>query len=1268
MKLFKRAQVKKAAKATGIIVLVLAMLLTGLHLFIVYRAKEILNYIVLEASDGKYTVKSSKVRFRYTPLSINASGVQVFPVDSSNEKTFYTITADSVFLEVTKLWPFISSKNFSLGSVQIMHPIVKVYDSDSDITRKPLNVALSDMQEALVTSLSAFNVEQCVIDDGGIAYQRNVHGKRPFSINHVFLNIDSLHALRQSNDHDTVVSFKANIKLFIDRPVIQLPDTSTDVYIQNLLVDTKRNVFSVNRFNLHQRNNNGTVDSISLSNAHFRNLNWNRWLKEGVIEIDSLKAFDGETFFDLSDKNLFTLNQKDRLKKPLHINVPLVLHAVEINKIAYGLRTGSTSGPLTIQLNGDSLGINEISLSNDSARPLQVGNLAFKVTRYSNNYDNNSNASAFEKLIIDHNNLELKNYYRSLSNKSLASGSSITIPSLKVLNFSLDDLLKYRLSADKLILEKPALIIDIQQSQQKRDADATVAAITKSLQPSLDIKQLSIRDAAIILITKKTASGKVTIDKLNTEIDARQLLASKSVMDILGSATALSTSGFHVTGANVDLDVSRSALNSNNNGVYFERIQGNIGTQVELDLQGVSFLDKSERFDVTRLQHIKFDKVDVAGGSIIVHADNKKQSINKGITPSFAIDQVHTGPFKFQLLKAGKDLSINDIRLDGSQVEINDGITKWNGITVNTGAANFKSQNVLLNASKLEVNQPGTVRIFNLSALPLQQSVVSNVLIPEISIQTNILNTAISNLDAAKVMISKPVATISIGANGNKNSQPFKWPDLSIKELTIDQPVISYNKKTGGTDTRIAMDSGSIVLKNVNSNKLTDVITAEALQLNLFNPQMAINEALYKPAKVAAKASEIWFDSHTKTLKAMIDSGSVSNMNLKIANEKNIDIKDASGGLLGYRYSSTDSFNMPYLFNHATWWTNASVISQQSKQHALTVYNPFATSTGSFASFDSLSLIPVLSRDSFWLSTPVEKDYNTLRVGYTLLRNWQITGGKGEKKLTAQYVQAYRVNFLTQKDKTHGPDTVTYRPLLAKSFKRIPFLFVADTVQVTNGYVRHNVWPEKSKKEATIFFTDINGSLYNVRNTDYHNDDSLRFRLNGRLMGQGDLLVGFRQSYTDSLQEFQMRARMGAMDLSALNSLLSPMVSVKVDRGIVDSMLLIVGANDYSAYGSMDLRYHNLRLSLLKNGEKQYFLSKFLNWVLNGVVRSKDNSTKKSLYQERLRNKAIYNYWGKIALNGLLTNLGFKRDKKQERKYNKAIKQRATPVVSSEPL
>ena len=164
-------------------------------------------------------------------------------------------------------------------------------------------------------------------------------------------------------------------------------------------------------------------------------------------------------------------------------------------------------------------------------------------------------------------------------------------------------------------------------------------------------------------------------------------------------------------------------------------------------------------------------------------------------------------------------------------------------------------------------------------------------------------------------------------------------------------------------------------------------------------------------------------------------------------------------------------------------------------------------------------------------------------------------------------------------------------------------------------------------------------------------NDSLRINARTKLMNAGDLRFSFRQSYMDSLQGFYMLARMSRMDLNALTPLLYPLFNVRIDKGAADSLWLQVKANDYLAFGQMELDYRNLHLSLLRNNGRKKGMTSFL---LNSLLRNQ-NEKSGIVYRERLRNKSIFNFWGKIALSGLLTNMGLQRDKKALKKYHKEM-------------
>lgn len=1264
-------QVNKVAKRAGITALVLATLLVCLHFFIRHRARQILNYVVTEASNGQYKLDSKKVKFKYFPLSVAATGLNFYPTDSSFGTAYYTATADAAVVELSGIWSLISNKRFHLRKVSISHPQINAYNSEtSTVEKMSFNLRLREMQDALVKSLSEFNVDECQISDAGIFYQQNMGGRQPLSINHITLNIDSLRAVKHA-EADTAFGFTANVRLFINKPIIQLPDTSMKAEVGTLLLDTRQSLFTVNQFNLYAHKNGNTVGSINLSEIRMKNFNWLRWLKEGVVEIDSLKASNGFTFFDFSDRQLFALGDKKTDKKVMNVNVPIVLHAVEINKIQYGLRTLSAKGPFTVQLDGDSLGVRDISFTKDSLRPVQIGSLAFKVTHFINNTDNKENESQFDKLIINHNDLEFQNYHRSFGESNTAS-NNITIPSLKVINFSLDDLLQYKLKADKLVLERPALAIDIHKSQKKQSVDDEVSRITKSLQGSLDIKLISIRDAAIILNPKESPTNKITIDNLSTEIDAHQLLAAKSVMDIVGSATALTTTGFRVTGSKINLEIQSSSLNASRNGINLQRLKGTVGEQVEIDLQGISVLDKSHKFDITKLQTIELDNVTVQSGKIGLRLPERKQVSSAAIqSPAFIIHSLNVGNIDFNIKNRNNSFAVNDIAVTGREIRTTDGAAKWENLHFNSGIAVWLGAKADIHASSMATKEPGVIHLQNVSVQPRQSGTVRAVSIPEVIIYGRLDGSGTNDFSLDKLVLDKPFLQLDIADSALANTANAQLPNFNLKELLISDPHISVSKKKAGIDYRLQTDSGFVQARNISSQQVENSFKIGALELELFRPKLLIADSNnYQPKQVRLQARDIAYNTQLKLFESMIDTAQIINIPFHLEKKFTTDITDGSVGIAGFRYSSKDSFSLALLLRQHNWWASAGAIKQEAKQHNISVYNPYISSTESVIRFDSMTMLPKQQREVFWETQVYEKDYLTLKMGNTNIRNWQLdeVGEKGGKpySVSMQSVKADSVFFWVERDKTKRSDTGFYKPLLAKSLERIPFLFSADTVQLGNSFVRHNVIPEKSKVEGSIFFTDMNGMILNIKNKNYVKDDSLRFRLRSKLMGESNLSVAFRQAYNDSLQGFWLRARMGKMDMSSLNRLLVPLLSIKIERGSADTMLLLAQGNDYVAYGTMDLRYKNLRVSLLRKGEDEYFLAKVFNWLINIVVREEDHAGKSILFQERFRNRSIYNYWAKIAIKGLLANLGIKKDKNQLRKYRRFIKENKLPDYSGD--
>jgi hypothetical protein len=152
-------------------------------------------------------------------------------------------------------------------------------------------------------------------------------------------------------------------------------------------------------------------------------------------------------------------------------------------------------------------------------------------------------------------------------------------------------------------------------------------------------------------------------------------------------------------------------------------------------------------------------------------------------------------------------------------------------------------------------------------------------------------------------------------------------------------------------------------------------------------------------------------------------------------------------------------------------------------------------------------------------------------------------------------------------------------------------------------------------------------------------------------MGKGNLTMGFRESYLDSLRGFYLSARMGKFDMPELNRILIPLILIKISKGYIDTMWMEAHANTILAFGQMQIDYRKLQVEKLDLKQKK---QGFISWLANIVVRT-NNEKDGAIYVERLSNKSIFNYWGRISLSGFLTNIRVASNKKYKKKYEEAL-------------
>jgi hypothetical protein len=256
------------------------------------------------------------------------------------------------------------------------------------------------------------------------------------------------------------------------------------------------------------------------------------------------------------------------------------------------------------------------------------------------------------------------------------------------------------------------------------------------------------------------------------------------------------------------------------------------------------------------------------------------------------------------------------------------------------------------------------------------------------------------------------------------------------------------------------------------------------------------------------------------------------------------------------------------------------------------------------------------------------------------------------------------------RDKRYPREGGIFRPMPQELMRKAGLELRLDTFVIENATIRYSEFFEKGMVPGEILFTDINAGLYPFHLTKEGNNFALKesfllatTKLNGvaELNLQGHLF--FEPPYP-----MRINAQLSEFDMTTLNSILETNAFVNVKRGKVKGADWSFVADNEKAVGQMRFLYSDLHLILLNHRtlERAKGRDAILTFVLNSFAVRSNNPRRYlrkpiegNIYQERDKEKFIFNYWWKTTFSGMKGSLGLgqakptkpkkkARDKKKE--------------------
>lgn len=1234
-------------------------LILSMGLFVRLQSVAAVKQLVERLSNGKYVFNAKTIRVDPLHMIVRARGLHIQPLHPGETNNEFELRADSLSLKLTHVLKLIFLKQLNVDNFTVVNPslTMKVYDKDSTHRKKepvPLHIQVSRMQEVFFNVLQSLQVRHFKLQNGAVVYYpdyKETHSR--YFLNHINLNIDDLNLVRRISEWDK--ENRVAIRFELKKPVIAYPDSSIVVNLDGLIWDSKARKFDLSGLGFHKRIGDEEDSSgFRLDGIELDSLNWNKLLTEGSVELGELKAAKG--YFSSNDIRLKRNNDSTQVKPEgnlLDVIGPILIKKLSIYQIEFTGNTHTKRGKESLQINGEQFMVKNLIIDKKLPHKIELEELQLKVKAFLESDSNRTFQAGFNELSINKNNLTLKDYFLHSLKPSKFGQNKIDVKELSLVELSIEDLLDGKLKAKELVLIDPTVRLLLAKGKAKK-SDFSWQKVQQQINKKMDIGQMRINNAKVYVNQEGRKAPFISTDSFYAIISSKSLLRSETLDEMFASENSISMPRLAIRLPNMWIDCRNARYE--NQSFHADAAQGRSSNgDLRFNIKKFSARDINTAGILTGKDSTWLRLLDIGSGELYLKLpDKKKQPDSSRRKPlrSDLVRTIHAG--KLQINIEGNGLSFRTVTdsLSLERLIQNKDFWSWDNLMLAGEKLSFSKNDLKGNTGKYKISNVGKSHINN-SQWELDNEHINALLkIPVLQLETNIRNSRDIIPALEKISLREPTIELIIreGVEEKASTKKTAKP-LDIPVFELFDPIIHISKENDlGREKIASVDGGRITVNKLHLNG--KIVSTNGLDIDLrkivshqerFDLQLPSFKVVTGPIDIKPKTPLI-----TQIEKLHLQGGrfelhdsrkTVSFISINAMLEKSFRLnthKDSLKRLL----SSLPNLQL-----------STGKLLYQKADRTVSVDGLTVESAIKQIRFDSLQWTSNITRDSFFRASGVQKDFMQLRTGAGKITGYEMIPLLVDTAWKISQLQLKGLDLLVERDKRFPTDSVKYRPLLAGMLVNIPLLINAERIDLENAHVRYNEISEKKGKEGSIWFSDLNATIRDVRNYNIGNTDSLRLTARTKLMGKGDLRMSFSESYADSLKGFYMLVRMGKMPFNALEPLLFPLFNLRINKGNVDSLNLRVKANDYLAFGKMEMDYSHLKLSLLKEDGKK---RKFLSWLGNTVLRNNNSKTGR-IFRERIRNKSTFNYWGKIALSGLLTNLGVQRNKKMEKKYKKEM-------------
>jgi len=293
----------------------------------------------------------------------------------------------------------------------------------------------------------------------------------------------------------------------------------------------------------------------------------------------------------------------------------------------------------------------------------------------------------------------------------------------------------------------------------------------------------------------------------------------------------------------------------------------------------------------------------------------------------------------------------------------------------------------------------------------------------------------------------------------------------------------------------------------------------------------------------------------------------------------------------------------------------------------------------------NFQLKPKFSQKNFTKRYAFQKQWFAIKLSKLVLKRIDFNEFIKSGTVNIGKIEILSPNVALYKDKSRPLAPFKKKLLPATAIKSIPWTIGIDTILIKDGYIAINETSSLTGSDSHLTFEELNGLLNNFSNSeDVNQMNKMSLNVSTMVMGKAQTSLNIVFDLSSKIDQFKVNGTIGKVEGAIFNSVLEPMMGVKVTSGTMNKIDFTFTSNDTLSTGTLDANYDGIKIEVLNTDTTKHRKKGFMSLAANTVVKSNNNRTQGNYMQgiintSRVLDKDMWPYLWHSIQSGLVSTL-----------------------------